>query len=300
MSKVRPVRAAAAAVVRLSPRLAAKVKKAAWRGCYEGASLLNGWPQLMNYGYAPLDGQAPVAKAEDAGYGLQLYAKTASGGELTEKDVLEVGCGRGGGAAFIHERFSPRTMTGVDLAHRAISYCQKTYPRPGLTFIPGDAENLPFQDESFDIVLNVESSHCYGDVPRFLSEVHRVLRPGGLLLLADPRPTQVTHGPSDLFDSEDIARLRSQVGQSEFRVLEEEDITANVIRALELDTPDRIARVEKRVPKPIRKYVHAFAAAEGSPMYQAYKDGKRTYLRFVLQRAEPGGAQRDDDRARGS
>lgn len=283
MSNVRPVRGAVSLVLRASPELASRLKKAGWRGVYEGVSLLNGWPRLMNYGYAPLEGQAPVPRADGAGYGLQLYAKVASGADLTGKDVLEVGCGRGGGTAFVHERFHPRTMTGVDLAHRAISSCQKSYSRPGLRFIVGDAEHLPFPDRSFDIVLNVESSFCYPNMPRFLSEVGRVLRPGGLLLLADTRPTERAADGVNLLDGSDIVALRSQLAQANFRTLEEEDITANVMRALELDTPDRIARVDQRVPKPFRRHAHALAAAEGSPVYQAHKDGKRIYLRFVLE-----------------
>jgi SAM-dependent methyltransferase len=45
--------------------------------------------------------------------------------------------------------------------------------------VQGDAEALPFDDGSFDAVINVESSHNYPDLAKFLSEVARVLRPGG-------------------------------------------------------------------------------------------------------------------------
>ena len=59
---------------------------------------------------------------------------------------------------------------------------------PGLAFEVGDAERMPFPDASFDAVVNVESSHCYPSMPAFLSEVRRVLRPGGHFLYADLRP----------------------------------------------------------------------------------------------------------------
>ena len=49
----------------------------------------------------------------------------------------------------------------------------------------GDAESLPFGDEMFDAVVNVESSHCYGSTPAFLAQVKRVLRCGGHFLFAD-------------------------------------------------------------------------------------------------------------------
>ena len=290
MSSIKPFRAGASAVLRASPGLAPRLEKLMWRAVYEGASLRrkDEWSQLMNYGYAPLEAEISIPHADDVGYGLKLYARLANSAELEGKDVLEVGCGRGGGTSFVFQRFHPKTMTGLDLARRAIDYCRRTYPWPGLQFYAGDAEHLPFPDGTYDIVMNVESSHCYADVPQFLREVHRVLRPGGLLLLADARPTKISPdaGPA-LFHQDDIDVLRRQLAEAPFRMVEEEDITANVMRALELDTPDRRARIEKRVPKFLRPHVHAFAAAEGSPMYQAYAQGERTYLRFVLERLEP-------------
>lgn len=51
----------------------------------------------------------------------------------------------------------------------------------------GDAEKLPLADASFDAVLNVESSHCYGNVETFFREAARVLRPDGRFLFADFR-----------------------------------------------------------------------------------------------------------------
>ncbi len=279
----RPVLAGLAYLLRVSPLTPAQLKKFVWRGVYEAASLrrANAWTPLMNYGYASLDG-AP-ADPPELSYGLQLYAHVVGDCDLAGKDVLEVGCGRGGGTAFVHERFGPRSTMGLDLARRAIQHCTRTYNLPGLRFVAGDAEALPFSDGAFDIVINVESSHCYPDVLRFLTEVRRVLRPGGLLLLADARDTDGSaSGEPGLISPGSVSKFREQIAQAGFRVVEEEDITANVMRALELDTPDRRARIERRVPGPLRPHVHALSAAEGSPIYQLYKDGKQTYLRFVL------------------
>lgn len=199
--------------------------------------------------------------------------------------MLEVGCGRGVGTAFIYEHCRPRAMTGVDLARKAIGHCLAHYGRPGLDFVAGDAGNLLFPDGAFDAVLSVESSHCYSDMLRFLRGTHRVLRPNGLLLLADARPTAVTSESEDgLFHQDDVRRLREQLAEASFEVLEEEDITANVMRALQLSTSSRRARFDQRVPRFVRQHALAFSAAEGSPMYQAYAEGKVTYLRFVLKR----------------
>ena len=57
-----------------------------------------------------------------------------------------------------------------------------------MRFEVGDAETLPFDAESFDIVTNLESSSCYPDVHAFYREVHRVLAPGGHFLYSDCLP----------------------------------------------------------------------------------------------------------------
>lgn len=283
------MRSAAAALLNVAPGLAPRAEKLMWRSFYELAS----WGQkdlgttMMNYGYAPVDAPATPAPEghPDDFYGLQLYAAVAGAGDLEGKDVLEVGCGRGGGASYIFQTRRPRSMTGLDLARRAIDRCRRRYARPGLRFVAGDAEALPFEDGSFDVVLSVESSHCYAHPERFFSEAHRVLRPGGRLLIADARHTTLSpNSNAALFAQDDVARLREQLAAAGFRTLEEEDITANVIRALELDTPIRRARIEGRVPKLLRPHALTFAAVEGSPMYRAFADAHLTYLRFALER----------------
>jgi SAM-dependent methyltransferase len=174
-------------------------------------------------------------------------------------------------------------MIGLDLARRAIARCRARYVRPGLSFVVGSAERLPFADRAFDAVLSVESTHCYPDPPSFFHEVARVLRPGGLLLLADLRSSAPTR--EGVFAREDAQQLRRQLSQAGFRTLEEEDITANIVRALELDTPARRARIERRVPKPLRRHVLYFAAVQGSPVYKAFAAHELAYLRFALEKA---------------
>ena len=110
----RPLRKAVSALFRLAPGLRPGVEKTLWRGFYELASLGpgGGAAALMNYGYAGPDAQAGTDMDR---FGLALYAAVAAGGELRGRDVLEVGCGRGGGAAHVFDSFAPATMTGIDL-----------------------------------------------------------------------------------------------------------------------------------------------------------------------------------------
>src|SRR4030042_1684299 len=94
---------------------------------------------------------------------------------------------------------------------------------PGLSFSCGKAESLPFEKDAFDVVINVESSHCYATLGNFLKEVHRVLRLNGYFLLADFR------------NKEQMDQLRRHLQGSGFQFLREEIITPHVLRAMELD-----------------------------------------------------------------
>jgi ubiquinone/menaquinone biosynthesis C-methylase UbiE len=87
--------------------------------------------------------------------------------------------------------------------------------------VQGDAENLPFDDESFDAVINIEASHLYPQLPRFLAEVARVLRPGGHFLYADLRP------------GADIAEWEVALADAPIRQLMHADISAEVARGNE-------------------------------------------------------------------
>jgi SAM-dependent methyltransferase len=283
----RLFRAVFGALLAVVPKLTPRAKKLFWRWFYEAVSIRrrNVATMLLNYGYAP-DDESDELDAGDDRFGYQLYAAVAGATDLSGKDLLEVGCGRGGGAAFVFERFGPRSLTGLDLARTAIESGREQYARPGLRFQTGDAEDLPFPDGAFDAILSVESSHCYPNMRRFLGEVRRVLRPGGVLLFADFRRSGVPPPDGNGQPSgEDVATLRAQLADTGFRTVEEEDITANVVRALKLSTPSVRARIERRVPRPLQNYAREFAAVEGSAVYKEFAHGGLTYLRFMAEKA---------------
>jgi SAM-dependent methyltransferase len=288
--RFRPFSLLLARMERLAPESRARAQKGLFRAVYGAVNRLAGRADVgfLNYGYAALGEDAArldlPPEIEPDRYSVQLYDRVAGAVELRGLDVLEVGCGRGGGTAFLFERHAPATLTGLDLSESSIAYCTRRYGRPGLRFVPGDAERLPFPDTSFDAVVNVESSHCYPDAERFFAEAARVLRPGGVLLFADLRHTHVD-GAGGGPKIGDVPRLREQLATAGLVVVEEEDITANVVRALELDTPRRRTAIEQKAPKLFRAQLLDFMGVEGSGLFRAFAAHELSYLRMVLKPA---------------
>jgi ubiquinone/menaquinone biosynthesis C-methylase UbiE len=228
---------------------------------------------FMNYGFEELEPKAvpiPLQPAEEKyRYRIQLYHHVAETAEMTGKKVLEVGCGCGGGAAYIATHFGPAAMKGLDYSQKAIEACLRHHADvPNLTFIHGNAEELPFESGSFDVVVNVESCHTYGKPARFFGEVDRVLRPQGYFLIADFR------------DKPEVPMFRQQL-DARFKLITEENITPCVVRSLDLDN-DR--KVELIPPGPFQKSFQMFSGTKNSTTYNSFACGEMVYLFFVLQK----------------
>jgi ubiquinone/menaquinone biosynthesis C-methylase UbiE len=255
------------------------VKKRLWRGWYDYLACyrqVTEWT-CMNYGYAgltePRTCEVP-ASLEPERWCLQLYHHVASAVPLTGKDVLEVGSGRGGGAVFVKQSFQPARYTGIDFADRAVALCRERYQVKGLAFAQGDAENLPADSASVDAVINVESSHCYGNFPKFLSEVRRVLRRGGHFLYADFR------------DAKDLESWHAQLSASGLELVSATDITPNVLVALDHDDSRKQTLIQKLIPKWLLKSFQDFAGTKGSLVQRLFASGEMKYWAFVLKKPQ--------------
>lgn len=108
--------------------------------------------------------------------------------------VLDVGCGTGTLARLLALAADRRTVRGVDLSQRMVERAQGVaalFPNGRVQFGTGDAEALPYSDESFDAVTNTLSFHHFPNPQLALREIHRVLRPGGVLVMVDVAPPLV-------------------------------------------------------------------------------------------------------------
>jgi ubiquinone/menaquinone biosynthesis C-methylase UbiE len=230
---------------------------------------------FMNYGYMPNTNEKPLSLPDDPKiqrYPLQMYHYLATKTEVRGKQLLEVGSGRGGGARYIAGSLQPSSYTGMDIAQSAVDLANKIHPLPNLKFIQGSAESIPLADNSIDVVLNVESCHAYGNVDKFLSEVKRVLRPGGYLLLVDFR------------DVKNMELLRSQLKKSGLEWIEEENIAPNVVRAMEAEDDVKKERIKTLFPGKWQKIFGEFAGVVGSRIHLNLKNKSRLYYRFVLRK----------------
>lgn len=229
---------------------------------------------FLNYGYLdPAAPRIPLQAADEPDrLFIQLYHHLAQAVDLTGLEVMEVSCGHGGGASYIKRYLGPKSMLGVDLNPQAIAFCRRHHPVKDLTFTEGNAEALQFEDQSFDVILNLEASHCYGDMARFLQGVARLLRPGGYFLFADFR------------SQADLARLRAQLEQSGLEILKAENITPNVLQALDLASEERVSLIHQFASRLLQNWFKRFAAVKGSGIYNAFQSGEMLYWNYVLRK----------------
>jgi len=231
---------------------------------------------FMNYGYVPDEAEKSIPVPEKISiqkYPLQMYHFLAAKARLEGLQVLEVGSGRGGGARHITSFYKPAYYTAMDLAQSAVDLASRIHVLPNLKFIQGNAESIPVASNSMDVVINVESCHAYGSVEKFLSEVKRVLKPGGHLLLVDFRSDNTIH----LF--------KEQLRNSGLEMLEEQDISKQVITSIELEDVSKTERIRTLIPLKWQKLFSEFAGVVGSRFYLTLKDGSRSYCRFVLRKS---------------
>jgi SAM-dependent methyltransferase len=223
-----------------------------------------------NYGYAPAHGDGPE-RFQLQMYRQHLEALVASGRLGARTDLLEVSCGRGGGLAHLVETWPvPVSATGLDFSRNALVACRERYgAMDNLTFVHGSALALPFPDQSFDVVINVEASNDYGDYEGFFREVRRVLRPSGTFLYCDTRKAENASRVPEA--------LRRAGLMGEFR-----DITANVVEACRQDSARRLRLLRGRMPwiywLLFGRELRSYAAVKGSRKFKAFVNGARAYV----------------------
>lgn len=132
------------------------------------------------------DRQAPVY--DTSGYSRHAQALypvvLAQLAQVPHRSVLDLGCGTGALLAAILGRWPETDCTGLDLSEGMLGEARRKLGSRA-RLVQGEAATLPFADGSFEVVVCTDSFHHYPQPERVLEEVRRVLRPGGVFLLAD-------------------------------------------------------------------------------------------------------------------
>jgi ubiquinone/menaquinone biosynthesis C-methylase UbiE len=225
---------------------------------------------FLNWGYEedPPLGLPLAPEDEPNRYSIQLYHRTATQADLAGKQVLEVSSGHGGGAAYLVRTLHPASYTGLDFNPDGVAFAQRRHKLPGLDFVHGNAESMPFADQSFDAVVNVEAAHSYPHFDRFLVELVRVLRPGGHFLYADFRGFLE-------YDDWDAA-----LAGMPMRMVSKREINTEVLRGMDHNSQRFLGLNSRYVPKILQPFGRIFAGAPGTMAYKQLQSGRLSYRMY--------------------
>jgi len=142
------------------------------------------WGEHMHHGYYGPDG---TEKKDRRQAQIDLIEEILQWAEVeTPENMLDVGCGIGGSSLYLAEKFHARA-TGITLspvqAARATERAQEMNLSASSQFLVADAQAMPFDDNSFDLVWSLESGEHMPNKIKFIQECYRVLKPGGKLIM---------------------------------------------------------------------------------------------------------------------
>lgn len=218
-------------------------------GLYESVAEIIPQPDLLffNYGFwQPGLDDSWIAPADTRyRHHLNLVRHVLAGTALRDKTVLEIGCGRGGNCYYLSQYCEVARIVGVDVCAPNLALARKNSDLERVEFIAADAEQLPFADSCFDLILNLESSHCYSQFEKFVDEVARLLKNSGVFCFADLWNV-------DVLELDWPARERA-LKNSGLEIIAEENISEQVFQAMALSGS-------------ISEQLNALASAENRPL----------------------------------
>ena len=227
--------------------------------------------RFLNHGYAEEGVNIKnISIADLVKLAQNLYLHLFQQAPPEGKTVMEIGCGRGSGLALLNEHYKPQRSVGVDLSDANIKIARRNCKAYPVEFIRGNAEKQIFPDKTFDVVYNLESSHCYPSRRKFFENVFAVLKDDGSFVY------------SDAFWHTTVEALETELNEVGFSIEKKEDITKEVFRSIEIKSFIKKAYMQKTVKAD--NIMNNFVAGPGSEMYEYFKAGSLKYLLYVLKK----------------
>jgi tocopherol O-methyltransferase len=238
------------------------------------------------------DGDATPRAAQHRLIDRLATAATLSAGER----VLDVGCGMGGSSIELAKRYGC-DVTGVTLSPLQRGWARMSAACQGMgrrtRFLCADAEHVSFDNESFDVVWNVECSEHLFDKPAFFQKVARWLKPGGRVALCawlagdDPAGAGQVRQVCESFLCPSLGTADDYRGWLRDAGLTERtfaDLTPHVSRTWEI-CRDRVQKsgvhlIARLAGARMHSFVQHF-----STLWEAYRSGAMRYGLFVAQKS---------------
>lgn len=237
--------------------------------------------------------------------GFALTRRTAElAGLRPGMKVLDVSSGRGTQSIFYAKEFGAR-VTGLDLSDEMVDTARRSAEAAGLAglveFVKGDSQRLPFPDNAFDAVINECAVGIPDDSQRVLSEMVRVLRPGGAIAIhestwkkdipnGEKEELSERYGTSPLERGEWISLLKKAGAReiaAEFERWSKPEMFWKVRRDRDVKSHRSVLSLGERVPLLVRILGRyglrgiRTALKNEKVFYSAVKDGKLGYCLYT-------------------
>jgi len=100
------------------------------------------------------------------------------------RKILDIGCGRGAFVRQVAQVFSQAQLTGMDISEKSITHA-RTRPHDRIHYRVASVEDMPFEDESYDLIFACRTFHHWINKQKGLQEIARILSSDGLFILGD-------------------------------------------------------------------------------------------------------------------
>jgi ubiquinone/menaquinone biosynthesis C-methylase UbiE len=153
-------------------------------------------------------------------FGQEYSVKLKSRG-FKKGRIIDVGCGSGGTAVVLAKNLPESEVFGIDLSEPLLGLAKQTAQTASLeerlNFEVADVHKIPYDANSFNVVLNINMVHLVEDPVQMLNEMERILVPDGFLFIADLRRSWLALIEKEIKSALTLDEARELFSQSKLR-----------------------------------------------------------------------------------